>query len=427
MVQPSAATSWHRTMHAADHVVLCCRLALQAAVAATTSTAADIAAAMEEVQEEWLHLRKSRISCWLRLSLSGPPYSSGTPTPSKLQLTDNSAQYASQKPPPGCGCAAAEGYTEPQGQQRRSSLKRSPLPRVCVVPQPLPEAPEPCIAASTDPMEQSGTPHAVCITPRGSASPALPLFHTDVAGMAVAAGGSQGDTGCPGSDGGVSTVSLDTWGLEGELGGPRHKRRRSVHFSEQANVKRYEGRHAPSCVRGEPEVIQSVAIRSPVKCQVAARKERRGWSVGRPQNVATGGVCAHGSREDEELEEGEVVESCAGEAAPGTDAGMHATVRGGGNSCGDVENESPVTAMLNQSTHRGCGDFGGDLTDVQSPQTLASQKVAHQAEELVRLGRQTMQEGDGPPEEPSAGGSDVLGSETVDVARVVAVPWPSIV
>lgn len=398
---------------------------MQAAAAATNNTAADITAAVEDAQEEWTHLRKARISCWLRMSLIGP--TSGTPSPPHLHHNDISCQPQPNGIIPGSNTINADGEILQQGQQRRSSLKRSPLPRVCVVPQPLPEAPQACNATNSDIPEHSGTPQDPCITPRMSISPALPLFRTNTAGgVGVAAGGSNGDRSCPGSDGDASAVSLDSWGADDEqdeFGAPNHKRRRSVRFSEQANVKRYEGMHEPSRVRGEPEVTQAVSVRSPVKCQVAVRKERRGWwSAGRSQNMATGGLCAQGSTRDEEIEEGEVVESGVGDtgvavgddAPPGNDVKVHA---GGGSmhAGGDVENESPVTGVLKMSARNGPqlggnrGGFGGDFTSsgVHGPRSHSLQVVAEQAEELVRLGREPMQEDDGPPGDVN-GSSEVL-------------------
>lgn len=379
-----------------------CSLVMQAAAVAAHSTPTDVTAAVEDAQEEWIQLRKSRIACWLRMSLTGT--TSGTTMPQPLQFKGASSQPHPQGPvsvPTDTAVDAENSHH--QIQQRRSSLKRSPLPRVCVVPQPLPEAPYACIAADAD---LSAAHHdSACIAPHTvpSTTPPLPLFHTDAAGAVAVA---TGDQSCPRS-GDASTVSLDSWGAEDrdEFGVRSRKRRRSVRFSEQANLKHYEGMHEPSRVRGEPEVTQAVAVRSPVKCQVAARKERRGWwNARRPQNLASGGLCACGSgKDDDELEEGEVVESgagCGGDASEGddvrahwTEAHMHGLVGLGMHAGGDVENESPVCGVLKMSMQ--LGSINADSSEGFGPVSPVSDTHSlldadEQGEDLGALVREPM-------------------------------------
>lgn len=371
---------------------------------------------MDEAQAEWLHLRESRIACWLRLSLPGPVSSS--PQPAKLHSTDDAPPDSLIDPAPGPSPARASHAQH--APQRRSSLKRSPLPRMCVVPQPLPEAPRACMATSTTPSGASPAAKATagCIGTHAAThtTSTLPLFQNATGAEDTAATAQPSVS--QGNEVPVEASALKLWS-DGDVDAQDgctgvHKRRRSVRFSEQAIVKRYEGKHEPSRVRGEPEVMQAVAVHSPVKCQVAARKERRGWATGSraPSIGAVGGNLLSPARDDDELEEGEVVES-----RPGSSLSFEASAKGTVNSnpgilaCvadGNVENESPVSGMLKFGGPCGSGVLGGTscmVGNAQERHSLNDMTVTIQPHSSVG---ETISDDEGPPGDLRGRSSSVL-------------------
>lgn len=248
-----------------------CRLAVQAIAASGSTPAGDVTAALQEARAEWTTLEMSRISCWQRLS--------GSDTAAGTGGVDAAGVGGDV---PGSGTAQGSGTARepsagPEGQPLRGLLKRSPLPSVC------PAAPP------TAPLLEAGGAFAVS-TPPGSFDgdaplpasgghsllepPALPLFQQSAPVEEV-----RGTAG------------------EGEM-----PRQRSVRFSDQAAVKRYENSEEPIRVAGEPEGMESVATRSPQKrVGGVRRKRRRMGSGGAAEAVEVSG-------DIDEVEEGEVAD-----------------------------------------------------------------------------------------------------------------------
>lgn len=241
-----------------------CRLAAQAVAASGSTPVGDVTAALQEVRAEWTTLETSRISCWQRRSGSDAAGAGGADA------------AACSGDAPGSG-TAREPSAGPEGQPLRGLLKRSPLPSVCPAAPPV------------APLLEAGSAFAVG-TPPGSFDradapllasgshcllepPALPLFQQSA--PVEEARGSVGE----------------------EL-----PRQRSVRFSDQAAVKRYENTEEPSRVAGEPEGMENVATRSPQK------KVGGGWRKRRRMGSGGGAEAAEVSGDVDEVEEGEVAD-----------------------------------------------------------------------------------------------------------------------
>lgn len=254
-------------MHGAAVTERCvgCRLAVQAVAASGSTPAGDVTAALQEARAEWTTLETSRISCWQRLNGSDAAGTGGV----------DAAGAAGDVPGSG---TAREPSAGPEGQPLRGLLKRSPLPSVC--PAAPPTAPlleaGSAFAVSTPPgsIDRADAPLPASGGPSLLEPPALPLFQQSAPVEEV-----RGTTG------------------EGEM-----PRQRSVRFSDQAAVKRYENSEEPSRVAGEPEGMESVATRSPQKGVGGARRKRR--------RMESGGAAeaVEKSGDIDEVEDGEVAD-----------------------------------------------------------------------------------------------------------------------